>query len=212
MTVLVRQVPLPVHCQNCGGGDTLSVVGLIIAGAAFVVALFALYIAAREHREFMKQLRARARFDLTIGMNRFDGDVHETEASTTVMVFFVGLSNVGDKAASETVLNVHTPASFGQLLWGTQTGESSSERRGIPTGDTLTMPDGEEVGAQMISRTFQRLSLRGRTEFWFMVDGVPVPCVLPIGVVVNSDDLPDDQEFAWATRTFYVRRKGAPDG
>jgi hypothetical protein len=204
---------LPVHCQNCGGGDSLAVLGVIIAAAAFVVAVFALYIAVREHREFMKQLQARARFDVTIDTDRFDGDVYETESNTTAtMVFFVGLSNVGDKAAGETVVNVFTPASIGELLWSTRRGERSPAARGMATGDVLTMPDGEEVGAQMISHAIQRVSMRGRREVWFTVDRVPVPCVLPIAAGVNSDDLPDDQEVAWASRTVQIRQKGAPDG
>jgi hypothetical protein len=109
-------------------------------------------------------------------------------------------------------VNVFTPASIGELLWSTRLGERSPAARGMPTGDVLTMPDGEEVGAQMISHTIQRVSMRGRREVWFTVDHVPVPCVLPIAAGVNSDDLPDDEEVAWASRTFHIRQSGALDG
>jgi hypothetical protein len=208
--VVVRPIPLPVRCLNCGGDShSLAVLSVIIAAAAFVVAVFALVIAAREHKVFMKQLRARARFEVTIGTDRFDGDVYETDANTTVtMTLRVGISNVGDKAAGETVVNVLTPASFGELVWSTRSGQRiPAAERGMPTGDTLTMPDGEEVGAQMIFHTIQRVSMRGRREVWFMVDAVPVPCVVPVAVGVNSDDLPEDEELVLTSRTFYIRRK-----
>jgi hypothetical protein len=80
-------------------------VSLIVAILALVVAGAALYITWSEHREFLKQLRARARFELKIDSDRFDGDVYETEAPVSAnLVLRVVLSNVGDRAAGQAVV------------------------------------------------------------------------------------------------------------
>jgi hypothetical protein len=209
--VVVRPVPLPVRCINCGGSDSLVTWSRIIAIVALVVALGALYNPAREHREFVKQLRARARFELKIDTDRFFGDVYETEAFASVsLVVRVGVSNVGDKAAGETIVNVLTPASPGELSWSTASGQKIGAEPGRPSGDAVTMPGGEEVQAQVVSYVMERVSRRGRREVWFMVENLPVPSDLPVAVVVNSDDLPDDQDVAFAQRTFHVRSKGTP--
>jgi hypothetical protein len=69
------------------------------------------------------------------------------------------------------------------------------------------MPGGEVVPAQLISRRIARVSMRGRHEVWFVVENLSAPSDLPAWAVVNSDDLPDDQEYARVGRTFKVRRK-----
>lgn len=79
--------------------------------------------------------------------------------------------------------------------------------KGPRSGDTLEMPDGEEVPAQVISYTIERVSMRGRREVWFMLENLPVPSDLPVAVGVNSDDLPNEQEYVSAQRRFYVRPK-----
>jgi hypothetical protein len=49
--MVVRAVPLPVRCLNCGGCESLATWSLIVATVALLVAGTALYITWREHRE-----------------------------------------------------------------------------------------------------------------------------------------------------------------
>ena len=158
----------------------------------------------------MKQLRARARFKLTVDSDRFDGDVYETDADSVSMTLRVGLDNVGDKAAGHTVLNVLVPASHSFFAWSAQNGtrKPPDQDQPLPTSEVLKTPDGPELAAMWITKTVARVALRAGLVTWFIVQ-VPVPCELPVRVVAQSDDLPDDQEQVKCDRTFHIRRKTA---
>jgi hypothetical protein len=210
--VVVRPVPLPVRCLNCGDSHTLAlialiaaVLGVIIAGAALIVAFRSLGIAKREHTEFMKQLNARARFELSVDLEHGAGGVIELQPSRPEITFRVSLRNVGDKAAGQTVMNVFAPASASHLVWSNpKGGQLSAQDDAIATPETLILPDGSEVEARFITKTIPRVALRPGVMTWFTVV-VREPSDLPVRVVAQCDDLPDDQEDARCDRLVQVR-------
>ena len=203
--VVVRPVPLPVRCLNCGSGDTLATRSLIVAVVALVVAAVALYITLREHREFMKQLGARARFDLAVLLEQgFERGEVSVESGHPEITFRVTLDNVGEKAAGETILNVFAPAT-NELVWSTRSGmQLSSPDDAAATPEKLRLPDGTEVEARMIAKAIPRVARRAGHMTWFTVV-VRQPADLHVRVVAQCDDLPDDQENVTADRLLRVR-------
>ena len=202
---------IPVHCLNCstGASDTLGRWSLIVAGAALFVALGALYIAAREHSVFIRQLKARANFTLTAdvetGASPDDPDLIKVAASAVIVRVRVGISNVGTKAAGPTLLNVLVPALFEDPAWVDHRGVRDGPKIApIPTPELLKMPDGREVQAHWIEKKIPRVALRGGQVAWFAVQ-VGVPTDLPIRIVAQSDDLPDDVTEVVLDKTIRVR-------
>lgn len=201
--MVATRLPLPVHCLNCGGGgsDWVALTSVIIAVLALLVALRALHVARKEHQitveehtEFMRQLSARARFDLTGDVVRNRSRPFLSTAggeSMRTVVVQIGVTNKGEKAATHTTVNVLAPQSVENLAWCDAKGEPDP---GSPspaqTSDTLRTAEGDEE-CLWLSKEIARVSLRSPIVSWFTFDA-PVGTRVPVRIKADSDDLPDE--------------------
>jgi len=109
-----------VNCvEGCGGDLTLTFVGLGVAISSLLLAIKAwrvsesgLRIANAEHRVFMKQLEARADFDLEIYLVsplHVPDAVIETDQPELQLKWQLGISNSASKAANYVGVNFLIP-------------------------------------------------------------------------------------------------------
>jgi hypothetical protein len=107
-----------VECPDCGGEFPWE---LLIALLAVLVAAGALWISAREHREFMRQTRARARFNVGMAVinidNRLPDDPIVVDATEIRPVIRLSVENYGERAAAETLMNVLAPRTLQGFGW-----------------------------------------------------------------------------------------------
>jgi hypothetical protein len=199
-----------VECTNCGPGVEVwvTVGALLIAGVALV-------ISAREHREFMRQLRARARFRLTprvLGAN--ERGVIETGGSVRHVRVEIGLKNIGDRAASATVINVVAPRRLESLRWCGPKGEDVTDpalRQTAETAEVLTDVEGRRFEAEYLARELPRVGRKMDYVGWITF-AVAVPpegeTSVPLRVTAQADELPDDiQEVSERVMVRVVRER-----
>lgn len=200
-----------VRCVNCGpatGNDILTGIGLAAAAIGVIVAIVALVVAIRsltaaqdslkiaqtEHQEFMQQLTARARFDLSIRAldAGADGALEIVGASMANARFAIRLANTGDKASGPTNVEVRVPGSLRNFVW-TDAGGTSYEPRPIASRETLRMPDGRDVTTQLVTTQVPRVSTRTPVVLYIMFLVEPSVTQVPVRIKAGSDDLPDDE-------------------
>ncbi|MDA0168393.1 hypothetical protein OJ998_04780 [Solirubrobacter taibaiensis] len=185
-----------IECRNCAPGVGPA---FYASTAAVVVAAVALIINAREHREFMRTTRARARlaFELTLANYETDADgvlVHEAGSIRPVMR--LRIRNDGDRAALETLVNV-TLASEGVTLlrWCGPTGQEIESPRAHPSSEPVQI-NGEAVPSSFLPGTVPRITRKGGNivNFCFTLalpdDGSEI-CI-PIRITAQADEIPDD--------------------
>lgn len=195
---------LLVRCLNCGGSDqSLALIGVIIALIALGVAVAAMVytgkqhaIAQREHVEFMKQLNARARFQLTARVLNaaLDGALEIAHGTTTAYARIeIGLTNTGEKSAGPTTIKVLLPGSVRGFRWLTSGGTVYGEEP-VPTSEVLTLPQGGQPSAQYLSCEVPRVSNRTPVLrwIWFSAEDHNMS-EIPIRVTARSDDLDIDE-------------------
>jgi hypothetical protein len=181
-----------VECINCGGTDwvaiasfAVSLIGLVIAvvaavlakraadsaDASLVVAQDALAIAhdesrrsSVEHAEFMRQLQARARFEVTLrAVGADENGVFEASATEMNVRVEIGITNYeGDKAAGATIINVLVPEPTKGFRWSGPRGEELHTVSNVTllTGETLTDADGKTFTSEFLSRELPRVTRR----------------------------------------------------
>jgi hypothetical protein len=205
-----------VECSNCGGLGTefwLSLVALLLAAVAgwyakrsadhaseaVALARDEVEMAREEHNEFLRELRARARFRLSLSTwpePDEDGVIREDATVVGVRVEVV-LRNEGDRAAGETVLNVIGP----ELVWrefrwcGPNGEELPDALPPAPAPEELTDNDGRVWPARYLKLTLPRVSRRSPYARYARVS-VEVPSdgvtSVPVRVTAQADELPDD--------------------
>jgi hypothetical protein len=201
---MTTTTPRAIHviCTNCSahGTDWVALIGVIAAVIAAICAFVALAWSRSEHNEFLRRLRARACFVITLQAITSAPAV-ETDDPLAVsaptgqpfdQVFEIGLSNVGDSAAGPTVVNVLVPANVAGFGWTTAGGTMASHQRDArETDETLTRGDGE-VPAKWIAYEVSRVSTRTPVLLHFKLTVGAVVQRVPIRVKAQSDELPDD--------------------
>lgn len=150
-----------------------------------------------EHVEFLRQLTARARFDVTVQAHGADADglLISTEPEEAVVIA-IGISNRrGDKAAGPTVINALVPQGTMGLRW---CGPNGEQRPNAPN-QLLTTPEplpGTEFRSWYLARELERVTRRTvrLVHFAFLME-VPADgeASVPIRVRIESDDLPDEE-------------------
>jgi hypothetical protein len=101
-----------VHCTNCSGASTTDELALALSLIAVAVAIAAFTYQAVEHREFMRQLRARARLALFIDPRPApdaDGVIRIPGATSAAVRVGLGIENTGDRPARDVLLSVLLP-------------------------------------------------------------------------------------------------------
>jgi hypothetical protein len=197
--MLLSAVPL-VRCANCSTstGDHLARIGVIVAGIGVIIAVIALgvawaawKIAHREHKEFMKQLNARARFKLTahaLNAAPVPDSVEVPHRGATSARIQIGLANTGTRAAHATTITVLIPLRIGGFKW-TDSGGSSLLGTPRPIDEEL---DGEPC--QSLTTEISIVKLKASevvrwVEFRVDRDMHQVPVLIK----AQSDDLPGDE-------------------
>jgi hypothetical protein len=191
-----------VICTNCSvrGADWVALTGVIAAVIAAICAFVALAWSRSEHNEFLRRLRVRARFVITLkaitNAPAVDSDdplaVSAPIGRGFEQVFEIGLSNEGDGVAESTVVNVLVPASVAGFGWTTAGGRMASDQRDArETEEKLTQGD-REVPAKWIAYEVPRVSTRTPVLLHFTLTVDAVVQRLPIRVKAQCDQLPDD--------------------
>jgi hypothetical protein len=210
-----------IECSNCGAGAALWV-----AVAAVGVASCALWISAREHREFMRHVRARARFDFSFKVGNYESSTRERviEASSSSIrpVVRLRIGNYGDAAASSVLLNVLLPISVEGLRWCGPNGEElASSKAGPPVAADYQLHDhvGAPVRAQHLVAEWFRVPRKGGAVFFFCFT-LPLPrsgaeVRVPINAVAQADEIPDEvdeYEGSFEVRARRVSETGGSTG
>jgi len=194
--------PIHVICTNCSahGTDWVALIGVVAAVIAAICAFVALAWSRSEHNEFLRRLRARARFVITLQAitSAPAVDIDDDLAVSAPIgqpfdqVFEIGLSNVGDGAAGPTVVNVMVPANVAGFGWTTVGGTmASAQRDARETDETLTRGDGE-IPAKWIAYEVSRVSTRTPVLLHFRLTVGATVQRVPIRVKAQCDELPDD--------------------
>ena len=179
------------------------------------MALGALWIALREHHQFVNELRARACFKLTPTTLDADEDgVLRAEGTGGEVRVRIELENKGDKAAGETVLNVVFPAGEG-FRWCGPNGEAEENgERSDSTHEVLPGADGRELPARYLSRARRRIGLRNTYAFYVAVR-LTFPdekeLTLPLRIHAEADEIPEDVREYSIRHTIRVQRR-VPNG
>lgn len=177
---------------------------LALALISLAVGATGLYIGVHGYLERRRDRQARARFDVTVRTVDADVDgIRWTDRNTTTQHtrIGIGVKNVGEKAAGETLVNVLVPRSLEFARWAGPNGEERPE--GKLTAETSELlPDAHghlAVPAKFGSSTWERIGLRPHYEKFvqFPVDLPPresglSQTTVPVRVRVQADELPDD--------------------
>jgi hypothetical protein len=191
-----------IECVNCGEGSDLQ---FWITVGALVIAFLALLMNFVQFRQFIRGVRSRAEFKVTLrpAGNDVVNDVRLTKADRTAVRVAIGIKNEGKKAAGETLVNALVPSHLEQVRWAGPNGQKvvgPDVLSGTTQTDdeTLTAPDGTEYPAKYLVRQLPRVGTKPHhlLHFQFYVDlktaGEGV--VIPVRVKVQADEIPDDVE------------------
>lgn len=187
-----------IECTNCGdGGNDLQ---FWITVGALAIAFLALMMNYVQFREFLRRSRARARFQLTLQAPSADGDgVIRSEGSHLSLRVEIGIKNVGNLAAGETVVNVLVPRWLDVVGWCGPNGEELKPGRDslAGTSERLEGFDGTEQEAKYLTTTLPRIGTKpGHVLNVMSFADIPSEGRLEIAVrvKVQADEIPDDVE------------------
>jgi hypothetical protein len=221
-------------CSNCAsdGTDWLGIVTLVVAGIAATVGLVALLWTKSdrqqlreqqaafmaEHNEYMKQLRARAHFKITltvINASRPRDDdplgIMSAVGLTMWSRFEIGVANSGERTAGPTVVNVLVPANLSEFFWSDATGRKLVDADApVATSEPLRIDD-RDFGAQWISVELPRVSTRTPRLVWFTCSIASNVNQMPIRIKVEADELPEDGSEVVVDAVFRVYDEANPE-
>jgi hypothetical protein len=187
--------PVDVHCTNCGGSNTLTVVGIVIGFLALGVSLTTLSVLLRPRGLIMKRLGARAKFKLTAQVeNGTEPDLMETDATSVFVRVRIGLENVGDKEAANTTLRVLAPRTQDYFRWTDQLGREQPEDYAT-SDETLDVEGQGPQPTKYVTEEIPIVKLRTPAVRWVsFIAGIPPEgeARTPLRIKAQSDDLPDD--------------------
>jgi hypothetical protein len=152
-----------------------------------------------QFREYLRDLRARAKFKVTlttVGKDVREG-VRWTKAGKTAVRVSVGIKNEGDKAAGETLINALVPAHLENVRWAGPGGQATEEPKATtPIDEKLTAPDGTEYDAKFLSCTLPRVGTKPHHVVYFQFYAETRrpgdSAEMPVRVKVQADEIPDD--------------------
>lgn len=186
-----------------------------LSAIAVLISATTLRMTVREHREFMRKLRATADLRLALEVAQDtapDGAITQPGEGTAHARIQLGIRNGGDKSASDCIVNVLVPASASDyFIW---TMPDGAEDHQVPHARDLTMDSLKEGGpltnVAYLTRRVERVGLRSPLLLYFSVP-VEVPAEgvgeLPVRVKVDSDDMAPDAPEAEAFVVIRTRRE-----
>jgi hypothetical protein len=200
-----------VECINCGeGADAL----FWVTVGALAVAFLALVMTFFQFRQFLKELRARARFRLTLTPLDVDRDgVLRTAAEVGIVRVQLGIENYGDRAAGETVINVLVPEEAEELSWSGPEGEElEGEDVSFPTSERIRASDGMEYAGKYLAMVLPRIGTNPSHVLYFKFK-ISLPAeirfTVPLRVRVEADEIPADRDAYVADLNVLVERTPA---
>lgn len=188
-----------IKCADCGAGTAPFVIALL----AVAISAGALFISAREHREFMRSQRTRARFNTRFSVVNYENDLprHPIEQPVSKIrpIVRMRVENYGDRAASSVLINVLVPERLQNFRWCGPHGEETNHPelgRPNPGADECLELDDQDVAAQFLMVVVPRITRRGGfvQHFCFSLD-LPDDGSLtkiPVCATVQADEMPDD--------------------
>ena len=190
---------------------------LMIGLAGLALTAVAVYVSLQGHRERTRERKVRARFDVTVRtVDADENGIRWTDADTQHTRIGIGVKNVGEKAAGQTLLNVVIPRSLPFARWAGPSGEEMPD--GTRMADTPELlPDetgNETIPSKFLASTFDRIGLRPHYEK-FVQFPVELPSresglsqtTVPVRVRVQADELPDDIDEHVVDYTVHVVRR-----
>ncbi|HEX4034878.1 MAG TPA: hypothetical protein VHX66_10580 [Solirubrobacteraceae bacterium] len=183
--------------------DALALGSFVVAAVATAIAFVTLAWSRSEHVEFLKRLRARARFEIVLTpVNALPAVDSEDPMAIMAGVgvpfeqlFQVGISNIGDGAAGPTTVNVVVPSSgpLGRRLWWCD-GRGFTRAGAPPMLDTSEPmgANGVIVPARWIDVVLPRVGTRSPVLLFFKVAFSSADVEVTIRVKAQCDELPDD--------------------
>jgi hypothetical protein len=188
---------------------------------AFAIAAVSLYFNFRQHRRANREQEARARFDVSVRTVDADEEgIRWTDANTTTQItrIAIGLKNIGDRPAGETLLNILVPEGLEYARWSGPGGEEIPDgKQTAPTPELLQDADGEErIASKHLGTTWRRIGMRSHYEKYVTLP-VQLPPretglqqgTVPVRIKVQADELPDDiDEYVIDYTVRVVRRPG----
>jgi hypothetical protein len=234
---------MPVECSNCGGGVEVwvAIASLVIALASLIVSIFAakeasrsanvadqsltltrkeVAIASEQHDVFLRELRARARFELIVRTSPQpdDDDVIRSDGTGGTIIIEVILKNVGEREAGETVLNVIAPRFLGGVgfRWSGPQGEPKEDASPpAPTPEELIDADGETYPAQYLAKVYPTVTRRNAYAS-FVALYVDFPSEgqrrVPLRISAAADELPEDEAERSEDLTIRLARRREESG
>lgn len=125
-------------------------------------------------------------------MNADPDDVLRHEGTAGTAIVAIGVKNVGDATASETVLNVVFPAGT-RIRWCGPRGEPEEGGEQVtPTEETITMLDGSESRAEYLRKSCPRVGRRSHLEAYVAVMFPIASASCPLRIKAEADETPDD--------------------
>jgi hypothetical protein len=156
-------------------------------------------MARAEHAEFLHQLQARARFQLTprpVYPEPDEDGVLRIDATTLQVRVEIGLKNVGNRAAGETVLNVVAPRYLMNFRWSGPLAEELAVAGPALTAEELTDDQGRVFVGQYLALILPSVTRRSHYARYF-VFSIDVPRTgitsVPFRLTAEADELPDDE-------------------
>jgi hypothetical protein len=173
-------------------------------------------MARAEHAEFLRQLQARAKFQFTVRPTPEPGDdgVIRVDATVACVTVEIGLRNVGERAAGETLVNAIAPRDLREFRWSGPHGEvRPDDSDPAETREELTDDDGRVYPGQYLDKELPRVTRRPYYVTWvtLMVE-VPAQGVrsVPLRFTAEADELPDEEPLVSETLMLRVG-KVAPE-
>jgi hypothetical protein len=191
---------------------------LVIGLAGLALTAGALYVGLQGHRERTRERKARARFNVTVRtVDADENGIRWTDADTQHTRIGLGVKNIGDRAAGETLVNVVVPRSLPFARWAGPSGEEMPDGKvTVDTPELLPDAEGNEtIPSKFLASTFDRVGRRPHYEK-FVQFPVELPprdsglrqTTVPGRVRVQADELPDDVGEYVVNYTVHVVRRG----
>lgn len=156
-----------------------------------------------EHDEYMKQINARAKFELVLSVTDpgLLPDSREDELLATtarvgrrlLRVFALGIWNTGERRAGTTTVTVMVPKGVTALYWSNGSGEKvpvADDHPPVPADENLRL-DGKEIETQAISLDLPRVTLHAHRALFFSCLMESNVNQMPIRVLAEADELPE---------------------
>lgn len=200
ITTILRVKNKVIECVDCGSGG--SDLQFWITVGALVIAFLALLMNFVQFRQFMRNVRSRAEFKVTLHSagRRVEEGVQQLPAMNGTARVAIGIKNEGKKAAGETLVNALIPRYLQEARWCGPNGQKVEAPPGTtPTDDEMLIaPDGTEYPAKYLSRMLPRVGTKPHhlLHFQFSIELAKAgdSVVIPVRVKVQADEIPDDVE------------------